>query len=86
MTQWWKDVRPADVGVFPALVEFDAIHGGGAAYLPVSIALSELLAMLGGEDHLADPAFWNSSSGVHVFTPVNIPFKSSYASSLLRQS
>jgi hypothetical protein len=46
--------------VFPALVEFDAIHGGGAAYLLVSIALPELLATLGGEEHLADPAFWNT--------------------------
>jgi AraC-like DNA-binding protein len=60
VTQWWKDVRPADIGVFPALVEFDAIHGGGASYLLVSIALPELLAMLGGEEHLADPAFWNT--------------------------
>ena len=62
VTQWWKDVRPADIGVFPALAEFDAIHDGGAAYLVVSIALPELLAMLGGEEHLADPAFWNTKS------------------------
>jgi AraC family ethanolamine operon transcriptional activator len=60
VTQWWKDVRPGDIGVFPALVEFDAIHDGGAAYLLVSIALPELLAMLGGEEHLANPAFWNT--------------------------
>jgi AraC family ethanolamine operon transcriptional activator len=60
VTQWWRDVRPADIGVFPALVEFDAIHGGGAAYLLVSIALPELLAMLGGEEYLADPALWNT--------------------------
>jgi len=60
VTQWWKDVRPADIGVFPAFVEFDAIHGGGAAYLLVSLALPELLAMLGDEGHLADPAFWNT--------------------------
>jgi AraC family ethanolamine operon transcriptional activator len=60
VTQWWKDVRPGDIGVFPALTEFDAIHGGGAAYLLVSIALPELLAMLGGEEDLADPAFWNT--------------------------
>lgn len=62
VTQWWKDVRPADIGVFPALVEFDAIHGGGAAYLLVSIALPELLAMLGGEEQLANPAFWNTKN------------------------
>ena len=60
VTQSWKEVRPGDIGVFPALVEFDAIHGGGAAYLVFSIALPELLAMLGGEEHLADPAFWNT--------------------------
>jgi AraC family ethanolamine operon transcriptional activator len=62
VTQWWRNVRPADIGVFPALVEFDAIHGGGAAYLTVSIAVPELLAMLGGEEQLADPAFWNTKS------------------------
>jgi len=60
VTQWWKDVRPGDIGVFPDLAEFDAIHGGGAAYLVVSIALPELLTMLGGEEHLTDPAFWNT--------------------------
>lgn len=60
VTQWWKDVRPGDIGVFPARVEFDAIHDGGAAYLVVSIALPELLARLSGEEHLADPAFWNT--------------------------
>jgi len=58
VTQWWKDVRPGDIGVFPALAEFDAIHGGGAGYLVVSIALPELLMMLGGEEHLTEPAFW----------------------------
>ena len=62
VTQWWKDVRPTDIGVFPALGEFDAIHSGGAAYLLVSIALPELLTMLGGEEHLADPAFWSTKS------------------------
>ena len=60
VTQWWKDVRPGDIGVFPALAEFDAIHDGGAAYLLVSIPLPELLARLGGEEHLADPSFWNT--------------------------
>jgi AraC family ethanolamine operon transcriptional activator len=59
-TQWWKDVQPRDIGIFPALAEFDAIHCGGAAYLTVSILLPELLSMLGGEEHLADPAFWNA--------------------------
>jgi AraC family ethanolamine operon transcriptional activator len=60
VTQWWKDVRPGDVGVFPAREEIDVIHGGSAAYLLMSIALPELLSMLGSEEHLADPAFWNT--------------------------
>src|SRR5215467_7690253 len=55
VTLWRKDFRPADIGVFPARVEVDAIHGGGAAYLLVSVALPELLSMLGGEEHLPDP-------------------------------
>jgi AraC family ethanolamine operon transcriptional activator len=60
VTQWWKDVRPGDVGIFPALVEFDAIHGGAAAYLVLSIGLPEFLSVLVGEGHLADPSFWNT--------------------------
>ena len=65
VTQWWKDIQPGDIGVFPALTEIDVIHGGGAAYLLVSTSLPELLAMLGGEEHLADPAFWNTKSVYH---------------------
>lgn len=60
VTQWWKDVRPGDVGVFPALQEIDVIHGGSAAYLLVSIDARELASMLRGEEHLADPAFWDT--------------------------
>lgn len=60
VTQWWKDVRPGDIGVFPALTEIDVIHGGSGAYLLVSIPLPELTSMLGGEEDLADPAFWNT--------------------------
>jgi len=60
VTQWWKDVRPGDVGVFPALQEADAIHAGSAAHLLVSISVPELSSMLGEEEHLADPAFWNT--------------------------
>lgn len=60
VTQWWKDVQPGDVGVFPARAEFDAIHRARASYLVVSISLPKLLSMLGGEDQrLADSAFWN---------------------------
>jgi AraC family ethanolamine operon transcriptional activator len=58
--QWGQDVLPGDVGVFPARVEFDAIHCGGAAYLVVSLGLSDLSAMLAGEDRLADPRFWKT--------------------------
>jgi AraC-like DNA-binding protein len=60
VTQWWKDARPGDVGVFPALQEADAIHGGSAAYLLMSISVPELLSTLGSEEHLAEPAFWNT--------------------------
>ena len=60
-SHWWKDVRPGDGIVFPPGTEVDAIYqGGGAAYLFVSIALPELSAMVRGEDHLADPAFWSA--------------------------
>jgi AraC family ethanolamine operon transcriptional activator len=60
VTHWWKDFQPGDVGVYPAGSEFDAIHCGGAAYFSVSIGVPELFSMLGGEDRLADPAFWNT--------------------------
>jgi len=58
-TQWWKDVQVGDVGIFPACGEFDAIHSGRTAYLAVSITLPDLLSVLGDEEHLADPSFWN---------------------------
>jgi AraC family ethanolamine operon transcriptional activator len=60
VTHWWKEVRPSDVCVFPRGVEIDAIHCGGVAYLTASLGLPELLSMLGGEDRLADPGFWNT--------------------------
>lgn len=50
---------------FPANVDADAIYGGGAAYLVVSIALPELLLMLSSENRLADPAFWNTKGLCH---------------------
>jgi AraC family ethanolamine operon transcriptional activator len=65
VTQWWTDVERGDVGIFPARVEFDAIHGGGADYLVISITLPELSSMLGGEERLADPAFWNTKRLYH---------------------
>jgi AraC family ethanolamine operon transcriptional activator len=60
ITQWWKDVLPGDVVVCPARAEFDAIHSGGACFLAVSIPLPELSSMLGGEEQLADPGFWDT--------------------------
>ena len=60
ISHWWKDVRPGDVGIIPPCVDTDAIYGGGGTYMVVSIALSELSSMLGGEDRLDDPAFWNA--------------------------
>ena len=60
VTQWWQDVQPGDVGIFPAGAEFDAIHCGRAVYLVISLSLPELSSMLAGEDHLADSAFWNT--------------------------
>jgi AraC-like DNA-binding protein len=59
VTQWWKDVLPGDVVIFPAGVEFDGISTGGAGYLAVSIPLPELSSMLGSEEDLADPTFWD---------------------------
>jgi AraC family ethanolamine operon transcriptional activator len=61
-TQWWREIRPGDVGIFPAHVEIDVIHGGVTDYLLVSVPFPELSSMLGGEEHLADPAFWNTKS------------------------
>jgi hypothetical protein len=61
ITQWRKEMRPGDIGVSPALAEFDAIYSGGASYLAVSISVPELLSMLASEEHLADSAFWNTN-------------------------
>ena len=64
-THWWREIRPGDVGVFPSHVEVDVVHGGVTAYLVVSIPLPELASMLAGEEHLADPAFWNAKGVYH---------------------
>jgi AraC family ethanolamine operon transcriptional activator len=64
-TQWWREIRPGDVGVFPPHVEIDVIHGGVTAYSLVSISVTELAPMLSGEEHLADPAFWNTKGVYH---------------------
>lgn len=65
VTQWRQDVQPGDVGIFPAGVEFDAIHSGSAAYLVVSLGLAELSSILAGEDHLTDSAFLNRKRLCH---------------------
>jgi AraC family ethanolamine operon transcriptional activator len=62
---WWEETRPGDVGIFPPCVDADAIYGGGGAYVVVSIALAELPLMLGSENRLADPAFWNTKRLCH---------------------
>src|SRR5215469_14878244 len=36
-TQWWKEVQPGDIGIFPTHEEIDVIHGGVTSYLVVSI-------------------------------------------------
>ena len=64
-TQWWREIRPGDVGVFPAHAEIDVVHGGVTAYLVISIPLPELASMLAGEEHLADPVFWNTKGVYH---------------------
>jgi AraC-like DNA-binding protein len=71
-TQWWRDIRPGDVGIFPAQVEIDVIHGGVTAYLLVSISMPELLSMFGSEEQLADPAFWNSKGVFHTDPRVGV--------------
>jgi AraC-like DNA-binding protein len=58
-------IRPGDVGVFPAHVEIDVIHSGVTAYSVVSIPVAELPSMLASEEHLADPAFWNTKGVYH---------------------
>src|SRR5262249_58561949 len=50
-TQWGREIRPGDVGIFPAHAEIDDDHGGVTSYLLVSIPLPELQSMLSGEEH-----------------------------------
>jgi AraC family ethanolamine operon transcriptional activator len=59
VTQWGEEMRPGDIGIFPAREEVDAIHGGASGYLATSVDLPVLLSVVGGgEERLADPAFW----------------------------
>ena len=64
-TQWWREIRPGDIGVFPAHAEIDVVHGGVTAYLVVSIPVPALASMLAGEEDLADPAFWTTKGVYH---------------------
>ncbi|HKD60324.1 MAG TPA: helix-turn-helix transcriptional regulator [Terracidiphilus sp.] len=52
-------------GDIPPYVDADAIYGGGADYMVISIALPELSLLLGSEGRLADPAFWNRKRLCH---------------------
>jgi len=58
VTQWWKDVLPGAIGIFPPRVEFDGIHAGATYYWAASVPLPELSSRLAGEEDLADPTFW----------------------------
>jgi AraC family ethanolamine operon transcriptional activator len=62
---WWEETRPGDVAIFPPRVDADAIYGGGADYMVISIALPELSLLLGSEGRLSDPAFWNTKRLCH---------------------
>lgn len=59
VSQWWRDVEPGDVSIFPPGAHSDAIYSGGASYLAISITPSDLMLWLRYEDRLADPPFWN---------------------------
>jgi len=62
---WWEETRPGDVAIFPPSVDADAIYGGGADHMVISMALPELSLLLGSEGRLADPAFWNTKRLCH---------------------
>jgi AraC family ethanolamine operon transcriptional activator len=64
-SHWWEQVTAGVIGLFPANAESDAIYGGGAHYVLISISIKELIAHVGGEQLLADPAFWNSKRLFH---------------------
>ena len=73
-TVWWRDVEHGDVGVFPAGVEFEAIHSGGIAYQSVSIGLPELLSMHECEGRMADPAFWTTKRVYSAHPVIRVEF------------
>lgn len=75
-SHWWEQVTDGFIGIFPANAETDAIYGGGARYVAMSISIAELIAHVGGERLLADPAFWRNKRLFH-----NDP----YASRMMRR-
>lgn len=70
-TQWWREIKPGDVGIFPAQTEIDVIHRGVTSYLLVSIPAPDLLSMLAHEDHLADPSLWNMKGVYGTFPAIS---------------
>jgi len=64
-SHWWEQVSAGVIGVFPANVESDAIYGGGARYVLISIPIDELGAHVRGERLLAESALWESKRLFH---------------------
>lgn len=76
-SHWWEQVTDGVIGLFPANTETDAIYGGAAHYVAMSVSMAELIAHVGGERLLTDPAFWRNKRLFH-----NDPF----ASQMMRRS
>lgn len=64
-SHWWEEVTDGVIGLFPAGAESDAIYGGGAHYVLISVSAEELLAHVGDERLLADPDFWRNKRLFH---------------------
>jgi len=64
-SHWWEHVTDGVIVLFPAGVESDAIYGGGASYVLISISTEDLIAYLENEQLLADPASWSSKRLFH---------------------
>jgi AraC-like DNA-binding protein len=61
VTHWGQDVHPGDLCVFPAGAYSDGIYGGGASYAAITMDTADLVSVLGGEERLADAAFWDNT-------------------------
>jgi AraC family ethanolamine operon transcriptional activator len=66
VSYWWEDVRPGDVVITPPGAEIDAIYRSGAWYVAIGMVPSDLTSVLGGEDRLPDPRYWNMRGVRHV--------------------